>query len=396
MTKLAFFCHPYHGHLNPTLGMVSALVEQKVVVHYYTGTAFKPQVNASGAIFVPISERIPSSYSKTKPLSLAIFNSTLEKSLDIADHLMERIEKEDYDYYIFDFFTLWARMIRSKLPKPAVATYPLFVQNMEVLKLNKREVIRHFQRPIFSSILLHRYRKLSRQILKQYPLKALRIQDIFTDITADLSIVFTTADLQPCQDQFDNSFHFVGPSFSNRIFPENSTMEIIPDKPMIYISMGTVFVDNIKLAKKFIQTFGNKNYQVVMAYGMSDPPHFQNLPNNITIKKSVNPFEILKKSDLFITHSGFNSVMEAIWFEVPMICFPRTADQNLTARMVERYGLGLIAQDHISKHTLIQKAASILQDKQLYQSRLKNYNKSFNPYRSGEKAANIIMEWWKS
>ncbi len=95
MTKVAFFCHPYHGHLNPTLGLVSALVSQNVEVHYYTGKDFEPQVAASGATFIGISERIPSSYNKTKPLSLAIFNSTLEKSLDITEGVYGRKEYPD-------------------------------------------------------------------------------------------------------------------------------------------------------------------------------------------------------------------------------------------------------------------------------------------------------------
>jgi len=57
----------------------------------------------------------------------------------------------------------------------------------------------------------------------------------------------------------------------------------------------------------------------------------KDMPNNIHLVKSVPQLEVLKRANLFVTHSGMNSMMETIYFGVPTICLPLAADQPLVA-----------------------------------------------------------------
>ena len=103
---------------------------------------------------------------------------------------------------------------------------------------------------------------------------------------------------------------------------------------LIYISMGSTFNNNLEAYRKIldgIKSFNhgsNKhgikldNLRVVVSTGeyvlnkLTEEINKNEylLPKNILLIKSVPQFEVLKRATLFITHSGQNSVSEAVHF----------------------------------------------------------------------------------
>ena len=65
------------------------------------------------------------------------------------------------------------------------------------------------------------------------------------------------------------------------------------------------------------------------------------IPPNFLIKSFLPQLEILRRSDLFITHAGFNSVTEALYFGVPMLALPQVNDQHMVAKRLSLLQLGL-------------------------------------------------------
>ena len=54
-------------------------------------------------------------------------------------------------------------------------------------------------------------------------------------------------------------------------------------------------------------------WQVIMSVGKSiDPESLEDIPAHFTIRQSVPQLEVLEKADLFISHGGMNSTMEAM------------------------------------------------------------------------------------
>ncbi|MDQ1624321.1 MAG: hypothetical protein QOH19_2739 [Actinomycetota bacterium] len=49
---------------------------------------------------------------------------------------------------------------------------------------------------------------------------------------------------------------------------------------------------------------------------------------------------VLRHADVFLSHAGMNSTMEALCFGVPLVTFPLRPEQEATARRVEELGLG--------------------------------------------------------
>lgn len=123
-------------------------------------------------------------------------------------------------------------------------------------------------------------------------------------------------------------------------------------KPIIYVSMGTVFQNEnpelfevlIRASKKFakdyaviISTGDEKNYAKYMNSSLASP--------DILLIPHTPQIEILKRASLFITHAGMNSVSEAINYGVPIICLPLSGDQPFVAwRVADELGVGVRLQ----------------------------------------------------
>lgn len=123
-------------------------------------------------------------------------------------------------------------------------------------------------------------------------------------------------------------------------------------KPIIYVSMGTVFQnENPELFKVLIRasTRFSKDYAVIISTG--DEKNYDKYMNSslaspdILLIPHTPQIEILKRASLFITHAGMNSVSEAINYGVPIICLPLSGDQPFVAwRVADELGVGVRLQ----------------------------------------------------
>jgi MGT family glycosyltransferase len=66
------------------------------------------------------------------------------------------------------------------------------------------------------------------------------------------------------------------------------------------------------------------------------------LPSNAIVRRSVPQLAVLEQALLFVTHAGMNSASEALWFGVPMLLHPQTADQPMVAARLAELGAGRI------------------------------------------------------
>ena len=63
-------------------------------------------------------------------------------------------------------------------------------------------------------------------------------------------------------------------------------------------------------------------------------------PRNFIVQEFVPQLELLQRTALFVTHGGMNSVSEALYYGVPLIVIPQSADQNLVGQRIEQLGAG--------------------------------------------------------
>ena len=115
----------------------------------------------------------------------------------------------------------------------------------------------------------------------------------------------------------------------------------VQQRPTILVSFGSFiyqlpavqtdkFCSAFAAAKEFNFVWKFKNASVC-----GDSLH------NLLVRPWLPQNDLLARATGFISHGGFNSVMESISFEVPLILFPLTSDQHHQASMAEVKGFGI-------------------------------------------------------
>lgn len=68
------------------------------------------------------------------------------------------------------------------------------------------------------------------------------------------------------------------------------------------------------------------------------------IPKNFMVKNYVPQTEVLKYTKVFITHGGMNSTNEGLYYGIPLIVIPQSADQPIIASQVANIGAGIKLQ----------------------------------------------------
>ena len=154
-------------------------------------------------------------------------------------------------------------------------------------------------------------------------------------------MVYTSKAFNPGSQLLDDSYRFVSPMLREEDMGD-FPIEQLQDKKVIYISLGTINNQISEFYEMCMEAFKDFDGVVVLSVGkkcqISD---FTHIPANFIVRPYVPQLEVLKHASLFLTHSGLNSVKEAILSVVPMLLFPMVNDQFLVAKQVESMGCGI-------------------------------------------------------
>lgn len=183
------------------------------------------------------------------------------------------------------------------------------------------------------------------------------------DPLSDISILFSTEYIQPKESlYYDRQYVYVYPNhyrfdLENNI--SNSLQNFVSKyKKIIYISSGTIICQSFSYYKHFIDGLKNIDDTGVIisggdcTYSLTQYTN-NNKVNNVMIIKNAPQKYILSKSALFITSGGQNSILESVYFEVPMLVTPLTSEQRLNGYIVQHNKLGLTTSDNEPRNTTI-------------------------------------------
>jgi MGT family glycosyltransferase len=131
--------------------------------------------------------------------------------------------------------------------------------------------------------------------------------------------------------------HFTGPHFDATArksvdFP----FEKLNGQPLIYASMGTLQNRLHNIFHHIAESCVGLDAQLVLALGGGlEPQDLPNLPGNPIVVKYAPQLELLQKASLTICHAGTNTVLESLFYGVPLVTIPITNDQpGVAARIV--------------------------------------------------------------
>lgn len=341
MSKIVFFCIPAHGHTNPTLGVVRELVSRGHEVWYYSYYVMEEKIRETGAKFVACDEfdcekRLSPKETVRLGKDLAFSTKILvDTTLALDETVIRHMKELGPDCIVADSMAVWGKAVALKLGIPFVSSTTTFAFNQHSAKIMKQSM-RQLLDMIFSMPKINR--DIKRLQDRGYPVKS--VLDIIQNDEKTHTIVYTSPQFQPAAETFTDKYAFVGPSI------RPATEEITKSREkLVYISMGTVNNDMMPLYKRCIYAFSDFSYQVILSVGnLVDMEEFGVLPENVSVHSYVDQIAVLQKADVFVTHCGMNSASEALYFGVPLVMVPQTAEQGAVATRTKQLGAGYLAE----------------------------------------------------
>lgn len=308
------------------------------------------------------------------------YNYFIEKDIEsLYDITYEQIEKMIYvieslkiDVIVRDAIDKFGNYIAKKLDIPIIGyiTHNLYSKNFFELEPN-------YLYPIFLNTLIdNRLNKLPKDYFEKYRNKCEFLYDKFAkkygpfkiptlhqfDPLNNLSIIFSTNFLQPKQSLYaDRQYMIIYPDITeheNEEIPEKLEKFLKAYEKVIYISSGSITTQSTKYYIDFINALSQGKYGIVISAGiqndiLNDYVIKNRLDDKVYIGKWVPQRYMLSKSALFISSGGQNSILEAMYYKVPMLITPMSSEQRINGVIVERLGIGYTTYNIRSKNLTI-------------------------------------------
>ena len=341
MKRIAVFCIPAHGHTNPMLPVVRALVRRGDAVRFYSFEPFREKIQATGAEYIAcdrfmgkLTEREEAGLKKVSPTEMSVQDIRL--TLAMNDFLHEEFMAFRPDVVYSDSVCFWGKLNAWKHDVPLVVSTSTFAFNQlssQYMKNSPREI----------AGLMLGLPRVSRELnkLKAYGYKFKGLFSLIqTDNDTD-AVVYTSRDFQPYSESFSKHVLFAGPSILTDRLPDKRA-----DRPLVYIALGTVINDRPDFYRRCIDALKDEAVEVCISCGSAvDIASLGPLPENVKVYPSVDQPEVLSRAGAFITHCGMNSVSESMYMATPMVLYPQTNEQAAVARRVAETGAGVILKD---------------------------------------------------
>ena len=370
---------PGEAHLNPTIGLVNELIKQDHEIVYITSNRFKDTIERTKATFVGYPEEVKENVNSNNA-NINLMNMSkkfMEGNKLILDLAMK--QSGEFDYIIYDSY--------------------MFIDDSLIKKFNIKKLITTtttfaLDKKLFSHMLnnfdIHKVGTTIHNKIKSDQLIDNKIS--IKKHKANLNIVFTSKYLQPNSNEFDKTYKFIGPAII-KDKSENFKIEKQNNKKLVYISLGSVVSKNLEFYKKCFKALGNSSdLNVIVSVGRRiSISELGDIPYNFKVYNYVPQFEVLKQSDLLITHGSMNSSNEALYNDIPLLIIPQLGDQTLIAKRIEELGAAIVLSNDVNEST-IKNSVEILLSHSLYKESAKNIGQSLREAGGCKEATNFINQ----
>lgn len=385
MSRIVFFSIPAHGHTNPTIEVVRALIQRGNIVRYYSFDVFRERIEAAGAEFLSCDAYLPPLPKDFERRVVSDFSSLIGMATQVTVGMEAPVYAELRNFHpdciISDSLCIWGKLYARKLNIPLVCSTTSFAFNKDTAKMMKPG----FRELFYTITGIPKINKNIR-LLRQHGYEIRNLAELIQNDNETDTIVYTSRAFQPLNETFGDKYTFIGPSL-----PGIGTQPMKKERPLIYISLGTV-IRNVGFFQTCIEALRDCPYNIVMSVGDDkNVDSLKDIPEQFQVKARVPQLEVLQSADLFVTHCGMNSVNESIIFEVPMLMVPQHSEQNAVAQRAREVGAGIILKN-VTPENMKAAIAQILSNKEYYQKNIRIIAESFRSAGGPEKAADKIEQ----
>ena len=325
------------GHVNPTLSLVTELVRRDVRVTYFTTENFRRIVEPTGVRFVAVPSWMARQAGRQEGGADEDVGATvpflfLNEAGSCIDPILEVLREDKPDAILHDFAGIAGTIAADALHVPNIMIYTSYPSN------DSYSMAASFENVPADHPLRVAADQIAEGFVKKYGCRKMTIREIF-DGQGDLNLVMMQKRLVPNSETFGDNFVFTGVQIGKRTAfgswqaPDNG-------KPLLYSSLGTAFNNWPEYYPILFDAVRDLDINVFAALGSIDPASLKDIPANVEVGQMVPQLDILSQASVFITHAGMGGTGEAIYYGVPMIAIPQMEEQAITARQIEKLGLG--------------------------------------------------------
>lgn len=168
--------------------------------------------------------------------------------------------------------------------------------------------------------------------------------------------------------------------------------QLSDDLPIIYFSMGKRTYYQVEALNTFFKAIAGKPVQAVCMVGdLAGSRVLEEVPDNVLLARYVPQMTFLPAASALVTHGGATSVMEALYFGVPMLVSPIWYDHVYQAHFIDKCGVGLKAE--LAKDSAVETWRSLdsLLNGNRFKEKAGKISLSYKKHDGGVEAARLIV-----
>jgi UDP:flavonoid glycosyltransferase YjiC (YdhE family) len=307
VATISWFGFPLRSHTVPSLPVVSALVEAGADVTFHTTAPYRAMAEATGARvagYPSICEEIGNEKDlRSHVRTLATIRDAIAPSLAASG--------PPADLVVFDASAPWGRAVAREWGSASATSVTTFVFTRSML-----------------------------QMIGNTPWMTSDDLDLLAT-AGDLKVVYTSATFQPAGTFLDNTHLFVGPLIEGR---RRDGVRVEPDgsRPLAYVSLGTVYNDDVALLRRIAEQLSAAGWQVVVSLGSAAASATGDWPPHVRAYPFVDQLAVIAAAKLVVSHGGLQTVTESLAHGVPLIVIPHDVDQHLVGRRAAGLGAAVV------------------------------------------------------
>lgn len=176
-------------------------------------------------------------------------------------------------------------------------------------------------------------------------------------------------------DPFPQTAHYVRPAVVDQSedpgLASSGSTRPRPGRPKVYVTLGTIFnQESGDLFERVLAGLAALPVEVVATVGdQIDPTELGPLPSNLRVESFVPLVQMLRDTDVVVSHGGSGTVIAALAFGIPQVILPLGVSQPLNADRRVALGVGIALDALHSIPTAIREATETVLAAETYRAR---------------------------
>jgi MGT family glycosyltransferase len=342
----AFLPYPAFGHMMPVLPVMAELVRRGHRVTCFTSAQFADRLAVTGAEMCvydpPLSTEPPPDFIGAETNALAAL-ALLKTSAAVLPAIEERFGGDLPDAVVYDS-TLWftGRLVAREWRCPSIQLTATFCSNGSYSLGDHYQDVSEQVDPQHPAVL--EFAACFEETLAAHGLAEIDKGEFFAG-SDEFTVVFLPREFQFAGDTFDERYEFVGPTINEHAEP--GWTKPPGDLPVLLVSLGTTVNNHPEFFRDCVRAFGELPWHTVLTLGSRvHPDELGELPPNVEAHQWIPLGAVLRHARVFLSQAGMGSVMEALYYGVPMVAVPHHPEQSINSHRLLELGIGYEVAKH--------------------------------------------------